>query len=71
MRTVLGPVHATERSYRPFTANRSPSTVRNLSDLPCSFTIEQQSVVPPQFLSWTFATSYPSADVAFDLDVSL
>ena len=71
IRTVLGPVHATERSYRPFAANRSSSTARNLSDLLCSFTIELQSVVPPPFLSLTFATSSPSADVAFDLDVSL
>ena len=49
--------------------NRSPSSARNLSDVLCSFTIELQSVVPPQLLSLTFASSSPSADVAFDLGV--
>ena len=51
MRSVLGPVHATERSYRPFATNRSPSSARNLSDVLCTFTIELKSVVAPQFRS--------------------
>jgi hypothetical protein len=40
MRSVLEPVHATERSYRPLTTNRSPSSARNLSDALCTFTME-------------------------------
>jgi len=71
MKSVLGPVHATDMSYLPFATNTSPSSPRNLSDELCTFTIELKSVVAPQLRSKTFATSRPSAEAAFDVGVSL